>query len=309
MNYTEWIIYTEKPEDLEAVETVLIMNDIYDSVVNDPRDVQDLLNKKNEYDWDYVDESVLELENERPSVVLYVYEDSEIKDSIADIIEEVKNTVNGIEVVVNEANDDEWKDKWKEYFKPAKITDKLVVKPTWEEYEAKEGELVIEIDPGMAFGTGTHETTSLCLELIEKYIKEGDTLLDVGCGSGILAIAAGLLGASDVLGIEIDPVAVEIGNENVALNKLSDKISVIYGDLTKGVDYKADIVAANLMADLVKMLSPSVPAHLKEGGIYISSGILAVLAEEVSAVIEESGFEIVEIMVKGEWCAIAARQK
>ncbi|MBE6030410.1 MAG: 50S ribosomal protein L11 methyltransferase [Clostridiales bacterium] len=309
MNYTEWIIYTEKPEDLEAVETVLIMNDIYDSVVNDPRDVQDLLNKKNEYDWDYVDESVLELENERPSVVLYVYEDSEIKDSIADIIEEVKNTVNGVEVVVNEANDDEWKDKWKEYFKPAKITDKLVVKPTWEEYEAKEGELVIEIDPGMAFGTGTHETTSLCLELIEKYIKEGDTLLDVGCGSGILAIAAGLLGASDVLGIEIDPVAVEIGNENVALNKLSDKISVIYGDLTKGVDYKADIVAANLMADLVKMLSPSVPAHLKEGGIYISSGILAVLAEEVSAVIEESGFEIVEIMVKGEWCAIAARQK
>lgn len=309
MNYTEWIIYTEKPEDLEAVETVLIMNDIYDSVVNDPRDVQDLLNKKNEYDWDYVDESVLELENERPSVVLYVYEDSEIKDSIADIIEEVKNTVKGVEVVVNEANDDEWKDKWKEYFKPAKITDKLVVKPTWEEYEAKEGELVIEIDPGMAFGTGTHETTSLCLELIEKYIKEGDTLLDVGCGSGILAIAAGLLGASDVLGIEIDPVAVEIGNENVALNNLSDKIKVIYGDLTKGVDYKADIVAANLMADLVKMLSPSVPAHLKEDGIYISSGILAVLAEEVSAVIEESGFEIVEIMVKGEWCAIAARQK
>ncbi|MBQ3123208.1 MAG: 50S ribosomal protein L11 methyltransferase [Firmicutes bacterium] len=309
MNYTEWIIYTEKPEDLEAVETVLIMNDIYDSVVNDPRDVQDLLNKKNEYDWDYVDESVLELENERPSVVLYVYEDSEIKDSIADIIEEVKNTVKGVEVVVNEANDDEWKDKWKEYFKPAKITDKLVVKPTWEEYEAKEGELVIEIDPGMAFGTGTHETTSLCLELIEKYIKEGDTLLDVGCGSGILAIAAGLLGASDVLGIEIDPVAVEIGNENVALNNLSDKIKVIYGDLTKGVDYKADIVAANLMADLVKMLSPSVPAHLREGGIYISSGILAVLAEEVSAVIEESGFEIVEIMVKGEWCAIAARQK
>lgn len=309
MNYTEWIIYTEKPEDLEVVETVLIMNDIYDSVVNDPRDVQDLLNKKNEYDWDYVDESVLELENERPSVVLYVYEDSEIKDSIADIIEEVKNTVKGVEVVVNEANDDEWKDKWKEYFKPAKITDKLVVKPTWEEYEAKEGELVIEIDPGMAFGTGTHETTSLCLELIEKYIKEGDTLLDVGCGSGILAIAAGLLGASDVLGIEIDPVAVEIGNENVALNNLSDKIKVIYGDLTKGVDYKADIVAANLMADLVKMLSPSVPAHLREGGIYISSGILAVLAEEVSAVIEESGFDIVEIMVKGEWCAIAARQK
>lgn len=309
MNYTEWIIYTEKPEELEMVETILISNGIYDSVVNDPRDVRDLLEKKNSYDWDYVDESVLELENERPSVVLYIDDESEFKDSIDGIINEIQDKMPSTEIATNIVCDDDWKDKWKEYFKPTKVTDKLVVKPTWEEYQAKDGEIVIEIDPGMAFGTGTHETTSLCLTLIEKYIKKDDSLLDVGCGSGILAIAAGLLGAGDVLGIEIDPVAVEIGKENVALNKLDSKVKVIYGDLTKGVDYKADIVAANLMADLVKMLSPSVPEHLKEGGIYISSGILAVLADEVGAVIEESGFEIIETLVKGEWCAIAARRK
>lgn len=309
MNYTEWIIYTEKPEELEMVETILISNGIYDSVVNDPRDVRDLLEKKNSYDWDYVDESVLELENARPSVVLYIDDESEFKDSIHGIINEIKDKMTSTEVATNIVCDDDWKDKWKEYFKPTKVTDKLIVKPTWEEYQAKDGEIVIEIDPGMAFGTGTHETTSLCLTLIEKYIKKDDSLLDVGCGSGILAIAAGLLGAGDVLGIEIDPVAVEIGKENVALNKLDSKVKVIYGDLTKGVDYKADIVAANLMADLVKMLSPNVPEHLKEGGIYISSGILAVLADEVGAVIEESGFEIIETLVKGEWCAIAARRK
>ncbi len=309
MNYNEWIIYTQRPEELEIAEAVLIANSIYDSVINDPRDICELLEKKNSYDWDYVDESVLELENARPSVMLYIDDESEFKDSIEGILAKVKEMLPTAEIVMNVVCDDDWKDKWKEYFKPTKVTNKLVVKPTWEEYEAQNGELVIEIDPGMAFGTGTHETTSLCLELIEKYIKEGDSLLDVGCGSGILAIAAGLLGAGDVLGIEIDPVAVEIGNENVKLNKLEDKIRVIYGDLTKGVDYKADIVAANLMADLVKMLSPSVPAHLKEDGIYISSGILAVLADEVGAVIEESGFEIIETLVKGEWCAIAARPR
>ena len=309
MNYKEYKVYTVKPEELETVETVLIQNEIYDFVVNDPRDVKELLDKKNSYDWDYVDESVMDLENERPSIVLYIDNDDKADLEIESVFNDIKAVLPDSEIISNVVCDEDWKDKWKEYFKPTKVTDRLVVKPTWEEYESKDEEIVIEIDPGMAFGTGTHETTSLCLELIEKYIKEGDTLLDVGCGSGILAIAAGLLGASDVLGIEIDPVAVEIGNENVALNKLSNKIRVIYGDLTKGVDYKADIVAANLMADLVKMLSPSVPAHIKEDGIYISSGILAVLADEVGAVIESSGFEIIETLVKGEWCAIAARLK
>lgn len=309
MKYIEFTVYADNSAQLELIEAILMSEGIEDSVVSDPRDIHDLLAKKNSYDWDYVDESVLELENERPSVTIYRDDTEEERRFLGGLSEKLKESLPDCTAEQKTVCDDDWKDKWKEYFKPAKVTDRLVVKPTWEEYEKADGELVIEIDPGMAFGTGTHETTSLCLELIEKYMKPGDDVLDVGCGSGILAIAAGLLGANNVLGIEIDPVAVEIGKSNVALNGLSENVKVVYGDLTKGVDFKADLVAANLMADIVKILSKDVAKHIKPGGIYISSGILAELAGDVGSVIEKCGFEIEEVRVKGEWCAIAARPK
>lgn len=309
MKYIEFTVYADNSAQLELIEAILMSEGIEDSVVSDPHDIHDLLAKKNSYDWDYVDESVLELENERPSVTIYRDDTEEERRFLGGLSEKLKESLPDCTAEQKTVCDDDWKDKWKEYFKPAKVTDRLVVKPTWEEYEKADGELVIEIDPGMAFGTGTHETTSLCLELIEKYMKPGDDVLDVGCGSGILAIAAGLLGANNVLGIEIDPVAVEIGKSNVALNGLSENVKVVYGDLTKGVDFKADLVAANLMADIVKILSKDVAKHIKPGGIYISSGILAELAGDVGSVIEKCGFEIEEVRVKGEWCAIAARPK
>ena len=175
-----------------------------------------------------------------------------------------------------------------------------MIKPTWEDYQAGEKELVIEIDPGMAFGTGTHETTSGCIQLMEKY---------VGCGSGILSIAAALLGSRDILAIDIDPVAVEVTRENVELNKISEYVDTRYGDLTKGVSYRADIVVANLMADLVMMLTKDVAKHLEDGGIYISSGIIDFKEEEVCETLKRCGFEIIEILKKGEWCTVAARLK
>lgn len=184
-----------------------------------------------------------------------------------------------------------------------------MIKPTWEDYQAGEKELVIEIDPGMAFGTGTHETTSGCIQLMEKYMKPGDKVLDVGCGSGILSIAAALLGSRDILAIDIDPVAVEVTRENVELNKISEYVDTRYGDLTKGVSYRADIVVANLMADLVMMLTKDVAKHLEDGGIYISSGIIDFKEEEVCETLKRCGFEIIEILKKGEWCTVAARLK
>lgn len=184
-----------------------------------------------------------------------------------------------------------------------------MIKPTWEDYEAGEKELVIEIDPGMAFGTGTHETTSGCIQLMEKYMKPGDKVLDVGCGSGILSIAAALLGSRDILAIDIDPVAVEVTRENVELNNVSEYVDARYGDLTKGVSYRADIVVANLMADLVMMLTEGVAKHLEDGGIYISSGIIDFKEEEVCETLKRCGFEIIEILKKGEWCTVAARLK
>lgn len=184
-----------------------------------------------------------------------------------------------------------------------------MIKPTWEDYEAGEKELVIEIDPGMAFGTGTHETTSGCIQLMEKYIKPGDKVFDVGCGSGILSIAAALLGSRDILAIDIDPVAVEVTKQNTELNSVSEFVDVRYGDLTRGVSCRADIVVANLMADLVMMLTEDVAKHLEDGGIYISSGIIDFKEQEVCDTLKKCGFEVIEILKKGEWRTIAAGLK
>ncbi|MDD6042680.1 MAG: 50S ribosomal protein L11 methyltransferase, partial [Eubacteriaceae bacterium] len=153
---------------------------------------------------------------------------------------------------------------------------------------------------------GTHETTSLCVKMLEKYQKAGDKVLDVGCGSGILSIAAALLGAKDVLGIDIDPVAVEVAEENIQLNKADNVARAQYGDLTKGVDYKAQVVVANLMADLVMMLADDVSKHMEEKGFFISSGILVEKRNTVSEHLVKLGFDIVEIVEDGGWCAIVA---
>jgi len=185
------------------------------------------------------------------------------------------------------------------------------VKPGWEDYEAANGELVIEMDPGMAFGSGLHETTSMCVKALEKELVNADPeqrikVLDVGTGTGILAMAAVLLGADDALGIDIDDEAVRVAAENIEKNGLSDKIRIRKGDLMAGVDYDADIIVANLMADLVIKLSPSAAAQLRKGGMYITSGILDIKEEVVKKAIEDAGFDIINVLADGEWRAIAA---
>jgi ribosomal protein L11 methyltransferase len=192
---------------------------------------------------------------------------------------------------------------------------------------AKAGELVLEIDPGTAFGTGTHETTSLCMKLMEKYAADcggaaaasgsvgtsvaadGVRVIDVGCGSGILSIAAALVGCKYVLGTEIDSDAVQIAKENVALNGVAAQVKVLEADLLKGIPYKADMIVANLMHNLVMQLAPDAYTHLDAGGVFISSGILLEKRDQVASAVEAAGFEILEIPEDGEWCAIAAQKK
>ncbi len=305
--------------------TALFMAQGIDSIsVDDPADMQDILNKKNEYGWDYIDDELKDDLEREPAVSVY-FEDTpenrekvqQLKIAIMMLKSKEMEGLYGWDVdfgrLYAEAitvDDEDWKDKWKEYFKPTKITEKIVVKPTWEEYSAKDGEIVLQIDPGMAFGTGTHETTSLCLKLMEKYLGDNPSskkVLDVGCGSGILSIAAALLGSSEVAGVEIDEDAVKVAAENVALNEVGDVVTVMQGDLVKGIGMKADIIVANLMADLVMTLAESAKEHLENGGVFISSGILTEKRDTVAEAIKAAGFEIAEIAEDGEWCAIAAR--
>ena len=326
MKYLELVIHTTE-EGLEPVEACLMEMGFTDMVVNDPSDLQDLMNKKHDYDWDYIGDEVFGLAEEEPTVTLYF--DGEETGNGYQLAQEVDLAIEGLRqammngeygedadfgpltVTTSLHDDSEWKDNWKEYFKPSRVSGRILVCPTWEEYElsAEEkaaGVRILRIDPGMAFGTGTHETTSLCLKAMEKYLAPGMSVLDVGCGSGILAIAADLLGAGDVLGIEIDPVAVDVARENLELNGCGENVRVIEGDLTKGVDYKAELVVANLMADLVEMLSPDVRRHMKPGAKYISSGIIDEKLEEVAEAVKACGFEIEEIKEDGMWRAIIA---
>ncbi len=317
MNYYEVKIFTST-EGLEAVSAILVMLGHETFVTEDKTIVDELLEKKNSYDWDYVDDSIIAQRNNESNITIYmeVEEDTiaaieSIKDAVAMLKEQDVNGVFGrLEVSSELVCDDDWKDNWKQYFKPAKITDTIVIKPTWEEYEPQSGERVIEIDPGMAFGTGTHPTTKMCVQHMEKYIdSEDDLVLDLGCGSGILSIAAVLCGSKNVKGIDIDPNAVEASFENVQKNGMSDNIEIALGDVTKGLGFKADIIVANLMADLIMMLSDDIAKHLKGKSLFISSGILVEKRDKVADAIKNSGFEIIEILEEDEWCAIAARLK
>ena len=319
MDYIEICIETSNA-GVEIVTGKLLAIGITDTVVDDPMDVQKIMEKKEDYEWDYIEDDVTENLDRNPNIYVYLEDTDEnrrlanrVEEAMIDLIEDAREngyfqTMGVLRMTTEYKNDEPWKDKWKEFFKPKEVAPGIVVKPTWESYDNVDNNKVIEIDPGMAFGTGTHETTSLCIRMLAKYMdgKENPKVLDVGTGSGILSVAAAMLGADDVLGTDIDPAAVEVAKENINKNKVDTIAKAVFGDLTKGIDYKADIVVANLMADLVMMLSKDVRKHLNPGGIFISSGILVEKEKQVKEEIQKNGFKILEIPEDGEWCVIVA---
>lgn len=205
-----------------------------------------------------------------------------------------------------EYDQEDYENSWKKYLYPEKVSERFVVKPTWREYTPEGDELIIELDPGRAFGTGSHPTTSLCLKLMEEHIKEGDSVIDVGTGSGILMIAADRLGASEVYGVDIDELAVESAKENLNLNNIGeDKAQVFQGDLISVVkDKKFDVVVANILADVLMILIRDISRVVKKGGKIIFSGIIEDKCEIVKKEIESLGFEVEEIKADKEWRAM-----
>lgn len=259
----------------------------------------------------------------KAKVSFYLEDDSNLDEIVKNVKEQLAELstymdIGSGEVTIDSTKEEDWVNNWKQYFKPFYVDDHIMVKPTWEVVEnVPEGDLIVEIDPGTAFGTGSHETTKLCMRQLKKYVKEDTVLLDVGCGSAILSILGLKLGAKYAVDTDIDPNAVRAANENFEVNHLEeDQYKVLLGNILEDEQMRKDlgsecydIVVANILADVIIPLSSLVPQFLKEDGVFISSGIINTKEEDVKQAILNAGMEIMEISHMGDWVSITAKRK
>ncbi len=302
-------------EAVEIVSNILYEAGVDGLAIEDPNDIEEISKSRKDTDWNYIDEELLNHKFDGIIVKAYFPEDENLMDTIKLIKQNIElipqyDIDGGLgEVTISEVYESEWKDVWKQYYKPKRIGKQIVIKPSWEEYEEKPGDIILELDPGMAFGTGTHETTMMCIAAIEKYMSKGDTVFDIGCGSGILAIAAAKLGATKVIGVDLDESTIHVSEENVRMNNVQDIVEIRHGDLLEVVSEKADLVVVNIVAEIIKIIVPDVKTSLKQGGMFISSGIILDKIDFTKQALDENGFEIVELVVDGEWACIVSKVK
>jgi ribosomal protein L11 methyltransferase len=300
-------------EALEAVANILYDVGVGGVAIEDPNDP--IFQQKETGDWDYMDESVLESDFEGAIVKGYLPESEDLLDKIELIKQSVEkipqyNLDKGLgEVTTSEVYEEDWANAWKKYYKPKKIGDQVVIKPSWEEYTPSPDDIVVELDPGMAFGTGTHETTMMCIQNLEKYVKNTSTVFDIGCGSGILSIVAAKLGAKEVIGVDLDEVAVKASKQNVLDNGVDGTVTIKHGNLMDVINGQCDIVVANIIADVIIYLSDFIKDFMKENSVFIASGIILEKVDEVVHALEKNEMEIVEVRRQGEWAAIVSKAK
>ena len=309
MKWTQVCIKTTE-EASDAISDMLTTIGAGGVVIEDPNEIRRQIESPDSLD--YVDDEFMSSLGTEVTIKAYFNEETTPEELAVLIKEKLRFISQFLEVGkgycgYTDVDDEDWATAWKKYYKPFHISDGIVIKPTWEEYEPKAGEIVIELDPGMAFGTGTHETTRLCSQLREKYVNKGDNVIDVGCGTGILAIIAIKLGAGHAFAIDIDEVAVGVAGENCILNGVPDSISVKKGVLSDLEPQKADIVVANIIADVVINLSPLMSTYLKKGGILLASGIIRERKEEVIKAYSDLGYEFSSLLEMGEWVAIVLK--
>ena len=310
MKFIEFTVHTTT-EGSELVADIFWNYTNYGVTVCDYNDIVALQSDKRTF-WDYMDDDVA-----RPSGDVLVkcflpvdIADENIRSIIGDI-EELKERsafpLGTLETARREVDGDDWIDIWKKHFRPLHIGEKVVVCPEWIEYAPKEGEAVVRLDSNMAFGTGEHETTAMCLELLQQYLRPGDAVVDVGCGSGILGIAALLMGAGFAYMTDIDYVAVQSATHNAALNGVDGRAKIALSDLLEDADVRGQVMTANITADILCRLAGSIPKNLCPGGALILSGIIAPKLAQVIAAYEGVGLHLVKQLQRGEWYALAFR--
>lgn len=239
---------------------------------------------------------------------------------LGETVDGIKATINNLllydidlgknQVSISEINEEEWATAWKKYYHPVKISEKFTIVPTWEIYEpVSSDELIIELDPGMAFGTGTHPTTVLCIQALERTVQKDDNVIDVGTGSGVLSIAAGLLGAKHIQALDLDQVAVESARLNCKLNKVQNVVKVSQNNLLDGIEGPVDLVVSNILAEIIVRFIDKAYEVLKENGTFITSGIIQNKKHEVKEALQNAGFVIEETMVMEDWVAFIAKKK
>lgn len=257
---------------------------------------------------DLIDEELLQRDRTRAIIHLYVSPESNPAEAAAFLQEHLKQEGIAHELVMTPVQEADWANNWKQYFKPLAVGKKLLICPTWESADNADGRTVLSVDPGMAFGTGGHDTTRLVLETLEQFLTPDTTVLDVGCGSGVLSMAALLLGAASATGVDIDPLAVKTAIENGQRNGMQPpRYTMVEGDLTKGMSGQYDVVLANIVADAIIALSPAIPAFLKPNGVYIVSGIIDTREADVLPVLAQCGFTVVQRREQGGWVCLACR--
>ncbi|PKG24517.1 50S ribosomal protein L11 methyltransferase [Niallia nealsonii] len=242
-----------------------------------------------------------------------------INSFLGETVEEIKEAINNLvlfnidiglnKVSIMEVNEEEWATAWKKYYHPVKISEKFTIVPTWEDYTpVNSDELIIELDPGMAFGTGTHPTTVLCIQALERIVEKDDVVIDVGTGSGVLSIAAAMLKAKSVLALDLDEVAVNSAKLNLKLNKVQEVASVKQNNLLNDIQEQADVIVANILAEIIIRFTDDVHRLLNKDGYFIASGIISQKKEEVKEAIVASGLEIIEIVQMEDWVSITAKK-
>ena len=314
MKYIELTVHTTS-EASEIVSDIMWNYTDYGVTICDRADIIALQTAKESTFWDYMDDELAL--DKQPSDVLvkcYVAQDvaGEYIPAILQDIREAKERSDGfvpfgtLEDTKRVVDGDDWIDVWKKHFRPIHLG-KIVVVPEWIAYQPKDGEQVVLLDSNMAFGTGEHETTSMCVELMQEYVSSASVCIDVGCGSGILGISAIKLGAQKAYLTDIDPIAVESALHNAKLNGVDEKTVVAHSNLLDNADIKADIMMANITGEVLKMLAPSIPKNLKKDGVLILSGIIESRLEMVKAAYEEVGMQVVFERRKGEWFALVLK--